>query len=1056
MKRRGLWKWLSIAFSLFVATAAIGVSFIDVGYASKSGTLTGLSDESIGLSFSGDADNAWTADGKTVTGTAKGVGGRCGDTHYSSTLTITSKKDKAATLSFDYVPTLSSGEIKINGNNVTKSGNFVKENLEPNQSVTIYFKTGSTSANTKIVLNNIALFIDTAVTTTFTPSSGGTFTVDGATIANEVSEKNQSSKVYRLKATADSSHDFFGWNINGSVSSIDNPLEYQPDTDSTISPYFIDKTESEGAYYVDGVFYYGFQTALDFAKASGSSGNIILKKSGSVPEKQDKSAYRITSGVTFLVPNSASCDPTLYCADVPQANKTESYMKEPYVTWTLQQNAKVDVESGGTICVAGDLCAAGGGKMSAAPTGPLGEMVLEGGSEISLKSGSNFYSYGYTTGEGTVNAESGSKVHEFFQFYWRGGTAGSSWKAQYNLSATSAFLFSQYHIQNIECLLRIHEGATETLTFAFEMSKSMNQTSFEFIGSNGLFILGNSTSYLERKYMPSEGRIHYWLYGDASLSHIGLTMLGTTVDSKKCHMPIMNNFDLEICSGETKILNDFALLPGSSIMIHEGASLAIQPSAKVFLFDSRDWKGKGFAGSETDDYLSTRNLSSWLRKKGYSPVTISDFKGATIDVNGTVTVSGQLLRTNSNDPADISTSAHTAVGKITSSNQCGKVIYANGYSYDGKSSQKTDQLTQHGSSITSHSMTTAAVLLENDSESYFVGSVDKGGRVVYKYDSAAERRKWMGDKGGADKITITFVWSGGTATKDFEGGDVNLPVAIGDSGNVVLWYEADSPENFYEPGVAQPSIITSITVTAFYGGWYKAGNAANSDRYYFDVEIGMVKGLYRAESEDSTGYNVYLFDKDGVFQSNVTGVFYYDSTAYGSGDNQYYCLDKGVVLADAQWQVKITATTAGGGSARNDYYYFGNGNTASKNQTIELNSSQTNSVFPDGYFTFGSEGRLESFVANGAFDWDSKTIVLQDEVCYYESVRAGIGLFASGTHVYYAKDDGSIMKNGTYYVEKGKLNGKAANAGLYYFDKDGYLCDSMMNPITVTPPEANA
>lgn len=1051
MKRRGLWKWLSIAFSLFVTTAAIGVSFIDVGYAATSGTLTGLSDESIGLSFSGDAENAWAANGKTVTGAARGVGGRCGDTHYSSTLTITSKKDKAATLSFDYVPALSGGKIQIGGSDVTNSGNFVKENLAPNQSVAIYFKTGSTSADTKIVLSNIALFIDAAVTTTFIPSSGGTLTVDGVSITDETSKKNQSSKVYQVKASADSSHDFFGWNINGSVSRVDNPLEFQPDTDSTISPCFIDKTENEGAYFVDGVFYHGFQTALDSAKASGSSGNIILKKSGSVPEKLDKSAYRITNGVTFLVPNSASCDPALYCVDVPQTTKTAAYMKEPYVTWTLQQNAKVDVESGGTICVAGDLCAASGGRMSAAPTGPLGEMVLEGGSEISLKSGSNFYSYGYTTGEGTVNAESGSKVHEFFQFYWRGGSAGTSWK----FSTTSAFLFSQYHIQNIECLLRIHEGATETLAFAFEMSGSINQTSFEFIGSNGLFILGNSAAYLERKYMPSDGRIHYWLYGDASLSHIGLTMLGMTVDSKKSHMPIMNNFDLEICSGETKILNDFALLPGSSIGIRDGAALTIQSSAKVFLFDSRDWKGKGFAGSGID-YVPTQNLSSWLRKKGYSPVTISDFGGGTIDANGTVTVSGQLLRTNSNDSVDITASDHASVGKITSSNQCGKVIYASGYSYDGKSSQKTDQLTQSGSSITSHSMATAAVLFENDSESYFVGSVEAGGRVVYKYDSSDGKRRWMGDKAGTETITITFVWQGGSATKDFEGGDVNLPVSIGSSGDVILWYEAENPENFYEPGIVQPSIISPITVTAFYGGWYKAGSAANSDRYYFDAKIGMVKGLYQAESEDSTENNVYLFDKDGVFQSSITGIFYYDSTTYGSGDNQYYYLDKGVVLADAGWKVKITASTAGGGSTRNDYYYFGNGNTASKNQMIELSSSQTNSVFPDGYFTFGSEGRLESFVTNGAFDWNSRAIILQDDVCYYESVRAGIGLFTSGTHIYYAKDDGSIMKDGTYYVEEGKLNGKVTNAGLYYFDTSGYLCDSMMNPITVTPPEANA
>ena len=77
MKRRGLWKWLSIAFSLFVATAAIGVSFIDVGYAATSGTVDGWNENAtgIGLSYSGTADNAWTSANSIVTGIAKSVGG---------------------------------------------------------------------------------------------------------------------------------------------------------------------------------------------------------------------------------------------------------------------------------------------------------------------------------------------------------------------------------------------------------------------------------------------------------------------------------------------------------------------------------------------------------------------------------------------------------------------------------------------------------------------------------------------------------------------------------------------------------------------------------------------------------------------------------------------------------------------------------------------------------------------------------------------------------------------------------------------------------------------
>ena len=50
-------------------------------------------------------------------------------------------------------------------------------------------------------------------------------------------------------------------------------------------------------------------------------------------------------------------------------------------------------------------------------------------------------------------------------------------------------------------------------------------------------------------------------------------------------------------------------------------------------------------------------------------------------------------------------------------------------------------------------------------------------------------------------------------------------------------------------------------------------------------------GLYR----DSDGY-VRLYDMEGNFQSNVTGIFYYSSSTYqGVGDNNYYYLVNGVV-----------------------------------------------------------------------------------------------------------------------------------------------------------------
>ena len=58
-------------------------------YAAKSGTVTGLNNTNIGLSFTGTADKAWSASGTTITGTATSTEGTCSNTDYNSTLTIT-------------------------------------------------------------------------------------------------------------------------------------------------------------------------------------------------------------------------------------------------------------------------------------------------------------------------------------------------------------------------------------------------------------------------------------------------------------------------------------------------------------------------------------------------------------------------------------------------------------------------------------------------------------------------------------------------------------------------------------------------------------------------------------------------------------------------------------------------------------------------------------------------------------------------------------------------------------------------------------------------------
>ena len=177
--------------------------------AANNGTVTGLADENIGLSFTGDADNAWSANGTSITGAATSKGGTCSDTSYQSTLTITNKKSTTATLSFDYTIELNNGTIQVN-EKVPADGTFSKE-LAANESVKVYIKSGSTSAATKITLTNVVLVSEVNATATFVPAENGTYTVDGKRITEEYSNTQSSMTAYTVVATPADGYQFLGW-----------------------------------------------------------------------------------------------------------------------------------------------------------------------------------------------------------------------------------------------------------------------------------------------------------------------------------------------------------------------------------------------------------------------------------------------------------------------------------------------------------------------------------------------------------------------------------------------------------------------------------------------------------------------------------------------------------------------------------------------------------------------------------------------------------------------------------------------------------------------------
>ncbi len=234
-------RFLSLALAMLMVLTLLP-AMTTTAWAASSGAVTGLADENIGLSFSGDAEDAWSANGTSITGVATSAGGTCSDTDYKSTLTITNKKSTTATLSFDYSIEQNSGTIQVDGTAVTTNGKFSKE-LAPNDSIKVYIKSGSTTA-TKITMTNVALVSDVTATATFVPAENGTYTVNGKAVTEEYSNTQSSMTAYKVVATPADGYQFLGWyNVTtGKCIATAATTALNIESDCTVTAKFVSKS----------------------------------------------------------------------------------------------------------------------------------------------------------------------------------------------------------------------------------------------------------------------------------------------------------------------------------------------------------------------------------------------------------------------------------------------------------------------------------------------------------------------------------------------------------------------------------------------------------------------------------------------------------------------------------------------------------------------------------------------------------------------------------------------------------------------------------------------
>ena len=599
--------------------------------AATSGPVTGLADENIGLSFTGGVDNAWKAGGKQIEGHARSKPPKWfweSQTDYTSTLTITNKKTTTATLSFDYVATLSSGTIRVDSKTVQQNGtdSFSKE-LAPNGTATVYIKSGSTSDDTKITMTNVTLVsADTTATVTFQPAENGSYTVDGKTITEEYTNAQSSSIAYKVDATPADGYRFKGWyDVNtGTCINTNATTALSFDSDCTITARF--RSKDLALFETGGQLFDDLNEAVAYAQAN-SQNKITLASDGKIT-----GTYTIPSGVTLLIPFDEA--ETLYTDKPESIEKYET--PRAFRKLTMAPGSSITVD--GAISVGGKHCHTMG---SLGPSGPYGQIDMAAGSTITLRNGANLYAWGYITGDGQITAEFGATVYEYFQVRdWRGGTATSDMLGK----KQKVFPLSQYYVQNIEAALTIQAGAAERTYISISVKvlfiDTVKTATIDFIGStNSLFRLGNGGT-LTKKYDSKTDRTTYTTTGSASLDSLALGISGYNIDSKDYVLPVNSNMTLNILSGSVAMNCDAALLPGAQINIAKDAELNIVSGKSLYVYDYNIETG------EWGPYC--------INNKEFVPVLYSPTKAGTrtltdakIDVNGTLTAAGSVYTTQS-------------------------------------------------------------------------------------------------------------------------------------------------------------------------------------------------------------------------------------------------------------------------------------------------------------------------------------------------------------------------------------------------------------------------
>lgn len=1048
-------RFILIILAFFMFALTVGVGAINVGYSAEVSNTTAIN----GCTLTYDSDyGVFNTNENSLTITIIGTTdeGLCGDedNRKQTNVKITYNGTAEAKFSFQYNFTKGDGngaQCIIDDTNIDSGNNqnYQIPNFQNKKTIDIIVNSGDGSSSTSTLkLYNFNNVIKAESELTLLIPDNGYYTFsdsnnDLITINNESTENvliNSTADIeFTLEAFPNDGYEFFGWYFQEdgkemSLKSTLNPLK-TTSLSASIKPMFV--IEGEAIFKNENKYFFDLNDAINNAKNNSSNDKIvILDKSGALPSNTE---YTLSDGVMLYIPNNEFV--TVYEGkDVVTNNTSFTSQTTEYRVLTLKENTKISVDNSSSIYIA-NICKATSNAETGYGVGQYGHINLSTeSSELIFNTGSKLYCYGYVTGAGTVTANSGSIVYEFFQMAdWKGGTI-SAFTMMGN--SEKVFLINQYYVQNIECNFKIHYNAKDIILTGIEASSKLAQAEATFIGNDGIFNITDTNGYIIRKYNYANDIISYNVYGNASLSSISLDLsFGFSLNIKSADyvLPICNNLKINVKSGsEIKIDQDVCLLPGSSLTIEEGAELVFSDETNLYIYDNDSWYGQGFVHSGVD--LRDVRFSATLKKRPSIRKLTSSSPDAEININGTVSVNSNagLYTTISKS----SSGEFLGAANIHSSNKTGKIIFLGQLG-----SQNTTYQFNNNKSPKFVSIPIEPAYLkngENASTEYFIPSSVSGG-VTNKqivFDSITD--SWNLEELVTIKKSIKFIDPINNVSVESTytvGQPFSFPYAA-DLNFEYNNYEIKKREiellGTFEPGetIDVMGNYGDIEAIAIWGGRY----SDNDNYYYIDYETGEnITGLYKVKNYNDGNVYIHLFNEDGSFASTFTGL--YKNNVY----NTTYYIEFGIVQEN-KGLIKYKENPL---DEIYEYIYIQSDNsllTSIDNYYIDTN---LNNLLPSGYYSFDSNGYIKRDDLDTT-NYDGEPYI-KDYVTYIDGIKVSCGLFTYQNYYYYSNINCEIVRDTTFYVSK--TNNLGISEGLYYFDGQGRMYDQNFKLIEVKQDE---